>query len=172
MRPHTLLLTLVLASAAACSTAGSEPEILVSTSPDIQITLAKSSYTRSELEWETGGIRARLVNGTAQPYYSRLGDAFNSAVEQDPLWVALGSDAALERESGAAWTAVGTPILVEGVREIRLGAGKAYDLIVVAAGATGPGSVAAGRYRVVVNVRAAPGAGVAERIVSAPFEVR
>ena len=168
MRPHLLPLTLALAAAAACSSDESDPLAADVSLAGLEVTLPQTTYARSDLDITSGpGVRARIVNGTAQPYYSRLGDAFNGAVEQDPLWVATGSDGALERADGAAWAAVEGVFLVEGVREVTLRTGKSNELI-----AHAPPGVAPGRYRIVVALRPAPGAAVAVRVASPTFEVR
>jgi hypothetical protein len=168
MRPHPRTLTLALAAAAACSSETLQPELDDAAVAALEITVPKAAYTHAELDVGSGpGLRARIVNQTGQAYYSRLGDAFNGAVEQDPVWVANGSDGALQRADGASWVAVDGVFLIEGIREVRLGAGKSYELI-----AHTPASAPAGRYRVVVSYRSAPGGAVTGRAASAAFEVR
>src|SRR4051794_8204552 len=63
------------------------------------LTTDKSAYSRADLDPGSGqGVRGTLVGSSERSFYSRLGDAFNGAVDQDPLFVAEGSDGALERQ--------------------------------------------------------------------------
>jgi hypothetical protein len=112
------------------------------------------------------GVRATLGNTADQSFYSRLGDAFNGALDQNPLFVANGSDASLEREQGSDWVAVTGAVLIEGVKIVSLQPGKSYDLIAQTSAAT------AGRYRIVVAYRNSVTAEPTQRAVSATFEVR
>jgi hypothetical protein len=133
----------------------------------ITIALAKTVYTMGELSPSSGqGVRATLGNTADQSFYSRLGDAFNGALDQNPLFVANGSDASLEREQGSDWVAVTGAVLIEGVKIVSLQPGKSYDLIAQSSAAT------AGRYRIVVAYRNSVTAEPTQRAVSATFEVR
>jgi hypothetical protein len=133
----------------------------------ITIALAKTTYSVSDLTPSSGqGVRATLGNTADQPFYSRIGDAFNGAAEQSPLFVANGSDAALEREQGSDWIAVTGMQLVEGVKVVTLRPGKTYELIAQSSAA------AAGRYRITIVYREAPTAEATRRVTSAVFDVR
>ena len=132
------------------------------------LTTDKSAYSRADLDPGTGqGVRATLIGSSEKSFYSRLGDAFNGAVDQDPLFVAEGSDGALERQSGGTWVkAAGVP-LVEGVREIVITRAKSYSVI---AHASAP--IQAGTYRITIKIRENAGGAVSATIASPPFEVR
>ncbi len=133
----------------------------------ITIALAKNIYSTGDLDPSSGqGVRATLGNTADQPFYSRLGDAFNGAIDQNPLFVAMGSDASLEREQGSDWVAVSGAVLIEGVKVVSLQPGKSYELIAHASAAT------AGHYRIVVAYRNSATAEPTHRTVSATFEVR
>lgn len=133
----------------------------------LTIALPKSVYTTAELNPASGqGIRATLGNSADQTFYSMLGDAFNGAIDQNPLFVANGSDASLEREQGSGWVAVSGVQMVEGVKVVSIQPGKSYELIAHSSGAT------AGNYRIVVAYRNTLTADPTRRAVSATFEVR
>ena len=133
----------------------------------LTIALPKNIYTTADLNPSSGqGIRATLGNTSDQPFYSKLGDAFNGAIDQNPLFVANGSDASLEREQGSDWVAVSGAQLIEGVKVVSIQPGKSYELIAHSSGAT------AGRYRIVVAYRNSATADPTRRAVSATFEVR
>jgi len=134
----------------------------------LTLSIDKSAYSRADLDPGSGnGVRATLVGSTEQPYYSRLGDAFNGALDQNPLFVAEGSDGSLERQSGGSWVkVVGVP-LVEGVREVVISTSKSYSLI---AHASPP--IQAGTYRISLKLRGTAGGPVSATITSPPFEVR
>jgi hypothetical protein len=134
----------------------------------LTLTTEKSTYSRADLDPGTGpGVRATLVGSSAKAYYSRLGDAFNGALDQNPLFVAEGSDGAVERQSGGTWAKVAGVPLVEGVREIVITPAKSYSVI---AHASAP--IQAGTYRITIKIRDAAGGAVSATIASPPFEVR
>ena len=133
----------------------------------ITIALPKNIYTTTELNPSSGqGIRATLGNTSDQPFYSMLGDAFNGALDQNPLFVANGSDASLERQQGSDWVAVSGVQMIEGVKVVSIKPGQSYELIAHSSGAT------AGNYRIVVAYRNSAAAEPTRRAVSAIFEVR
>lgn len=133
----------------------------------LTIALPKNIYTTAELNPSSGqGVRATLGNTSDQPYYSMLGDAFNGAIDQNPLFVSNGSDASLEREQGSDWVAVSGVQMIEGVKVVSIQPGKSYELIAHSSSAT------AGRYRIVVAYRNSVTADPTRRVVSATFEVR
>ncbi len=168
--PNRFFAVVLVAALAACSGDGYRQ----STDPtnsivagQLTITLPKTVYTTTELSPSSGqGIRATLGNSADQPFYSMLGDAFNGAAEQSPLFVAMGSDASLEREQGSDWVAVSGAVLIEGVKIVSLQPGKSYELIAHAGAAT------AGRYRIVVAYRNSATAEATHRAVSATFDVK
>jgi hypothetical protein len=133
----------------------------------VTITLSKTTYSVAELSPSSGaGVRATLGNTADQTFYSMIGDAFNGAIDQNPLYVANGSDASLEREQGSDWVAVSTGQMIEGLKVVSIQPGKSYDLIAQSSGAT------AGRYRITVAYRNSATGEVARRATSAIFEVR
>lgn len=133
----------------------------------LTITLSKSSYTVAELNPSSGpGARATVGNSSDQPFYSMIGDAFNGAIDQNPLFVTNGSDASLERQQGTSWLAVSTGQMIEGLKVVSIQPGKSYDLIAQSSAVT-PGS-----YRIVIAYRTSPTGETTRRAVSATFEVR
>ena len=132
----------------------------------LTVSLSKASYAASELTPSSGGVRATLHNTADQAFYSMIGDAFNGAAEQSPLYVANGSDASLERQQGSDWVAVSGVQMIEGVKVVSIKPGKSYDLIVQSS------SAPAGQYRIVVAYRNTATADATRRAVSATFEVR
>ncbi|HEY9228288.1 MAG TPA: hypothetical protein VIP11_16650 [Gemmatimonadaceae bacterium] len=164
---RTLVGLALVVGLAAC---GSDAADLVSAPPGIaagtlRVTVAKSTYTRDEL---SGGISGSITNTSDQVFFARLGDAFNSAREQDPVYIAMGSDGALERADGSSWRVAETGILVEGVKEVELRPGKTYTFA-----ATLPQNTSAGTYRFNIAYRTTAGAQQPSgRGISASFEIR
>ena len=133
----------------------------------LTITLPKNVYTVADLNPGSGqGVRATLGNTSDQPFFSMIGDAFNGAIDQSPLFVANGSDASLERQQGSGWVAVTGVQMVEGVKVVSIQPGKSYELIAQSNGAI------AGVYRIVVAYRTSETAEPTRRVTSATFEVR
>lgn len=132
----------------------------------VTIALPKTVYTIAELSPSGSGVRATLGNTSDQTFYSMLGDAFNGAIDQNPLFVANGSDASLQRQQGSDWVAVSGLNLVEGVKVVSIQPGKSYDLIAQS------NAVTAGQYRIVVAYRNSATAEATQRTVSSTFEVR
>src|SRR5215208_8002839 len=111
----------------ACSSSTSEIPLATADATTPTVTTDKSVYTRADMDISTGqGVHATLVASPVKAYYARLGDAFNSAVDQNPLYVAEGSDGMLERQSGESWVKIQGSILVEGVREVVIAPNKTY----------------------------------------------
>jgi hypothetical protein len=165
------MLTVLVASAlAACSghdnSAATDPTNSI-VAGQVTITLPKNIYSAADLNPGSGqGVRATLGNTSDQSFYSMIGDAFNGAIDQSPLFVANGSDASLEREQGSDWVAVTGVQMIEGVKVVSIQPGKSYELIAQSNGAT------AGRYRIVVAYRNSATAEPTRRATSAIFEVR
>jgi hypothetical protein len=133
----------------------------------LSVAVERTAYSIAEVSPGGTGIHATLTADGDKPLYARLGDAFNGAVDQNPLYAAEGSDGVVERQSGGAWVKVSTGILVEGVREVVLTPGKTYTLVGNLAPPVQPGT-----YRLKVSVRDAPGGAQTLAIQSAPFDVR
>jgi hypothetical protein len=113
----------------------------------VVITLDKSSYTWEEAS--TDGVRGTLRNTSDATIYSRLGDAFNGAIEQDPLFISHGSDGSVERSAGTnQWLKADMAILIEGTRFIVLRPGQSYQFIAPLSGAARQGT-----YRIAVTHR-------------------
>jgi hypothetical protein len=164
MRP-LILATILSAGLAGCSsTAATDAAFDNQATATVRVTVEKTSYTRDEL---TAGVRGKIINDSDRTVYARLGDAFNSAVEQDPVYIATGSDGALERSGGSNWTTVETAVLVEGVKVIELRAGREYAFI-----APTSTSTQAGTYRISVTYRATAGGDATGRASSASFEIK
>lgn len=166
MRTVTIMAS-VMVALAACSggtiDSPSSPEGIAAGT--LRVVAAKATYTRTELK---EGIRGSITNTSDQILYARLGDAFNSAREQDPVYIAIGSDGAIERSEGTNWRAVEGAILIEGVKEIELRPGKTYTFIAPISENT-----PAGTYRVNLGFRATSGAEQASgRTLSETFEIR
>jgi hypothetical protein len=132
----------------------------------LSLATEKSSYAVAELSPGGTGVRATLTAARDKPYYAKLGDAFNGAIDQNPVYLAAGSDGAVERQSGGTWVKASSGILVEGVREVVLTPGKTYSLF-----ATLSPPIQTGTYRLSVYVRGSPGGDIAFVVQSATFEV-
>jgi hypothetical protein len=166
---NRLLALLVGGALAGCSGSGNRQ----TTDPidsivagQLTIALSKTSYNVSDLNPSSGGVRATLGNTADQTFFSMIGDAFNGAIEQNPLYVANGSDASLERQQGSDWVAVNGVQMIEGVKVVSILPGKSYDLVVQSGAAT------PGNYRIVIAYRTTATASATRRAVSATFEVR
>lgn len=95
----------------------------------ITISLRKSSYGWEESSFNGTGILATISNPNGRPYHARIGDAFNAAAEQSPVYIALGTDAAIERQNtDGTWSVMPTGVLVEGSKVVTLRAGGTYEL--------------------------------------------
>lgn len=96
---------------------------------NLQIQTEKVEYSWSgELETLLR-IRATLTNKSNNTYYAKLGDFFNSSIEQDYLTVAEGSDGYFEkRTSTNDWESMPRGILIEGVRSVVLRPSQEYYL--------------------------------------------
>ena len=95
----------------------------------ITISLRKTTYGWEESSFNGNGIIATISNPNGRAYYARIGDAFNSAAEQSPVFIALGTDAAIERLNSDGTSAVmPTGILFEGAKVVTIKAGGSYEL--------------------------------------------
>ena len=165
MRPLVQILAVVLL--VACSGSASEAPLTDLATTGLSLATAKSSYSVAEVAPGNDGIRAMLTAAADKAYYAKLGDAFNGALVQNPLFIAEGTDGVIERQSGDAWVKVSSGILVEGAKEVMLSPGKTYDIIV-----TLSAPVQAGTYR--LQLSAAEAAGGDRKVVarSASFQIR
>jgi hypothetical protein len=113
----------------------------------VVITLDKSTYTWNEASTE--GVRGTLRNTSDATVYSKLGDAFNSAIKQDPVFISYGSDGSVERSAGSdQWLKAETAILIEGTKFIMMRPGESYQFI-----APLSGTAQSGTYRIAVTHR-------------------
>jgi hypothetical protein len=127
----------------------------------------KTTYSVASLSSGAETIVATLTAAPAKPYYARIGDAFNGAADQNPVFIAEGSDGVVERQSGNGWVKVSSQVMAEGVREVVLNPGKSYSLI-----ATVATPIQAGTYRLIVRVSEVAGGARTLAVQSPTFEVR
>jgi hypothetical protein len=165
MRP--LIRIAAAAILAACSSSSSEVQFSDLSTDGLSLTAEKASYSAADINSDKDGVGAKLVIAADRSFYSRIGDAFNGALDQNPIYIAAGTDGAIERQSGDSWTAAESGILVEGVREVVLSAGKTYVALVPLSH-----PVPTGTYRLRVSVRDKSGGDVTRTIVSPAFQIR
>ncbi|MGQ0647292.1 MAG: hypothetical protein ACT4P7_06945 [Gemmatimonadaceae bacterium] len=133
MKGRPTLLVVLAAALIGCGTSQpSAPTDLAGpnvASNALTITTSKTTYGWDEVSFGGLGVVATVVNPNGRDYFANVGDAFNGAMEQSPLFIALGTDAAIERlEDGGTWSAMPTGILVEGSKVVVLRAGRGYEL--------------------------------------------
>jgi hypothetical protein len=168
MRALSPLRLAAAAFLAACGASNSGAPLSTElTDTTLSLAVEKTSYSVDDVAPGRAGVRATLTAARDKPYYAKLGDAFNGATDQNPLYLAAGSDGTVERKSGGAWVKASTAILVEGVREVVLTPGKTYSMFV-----TLSPPMETGTYRLTVFVRGSPGGDVALAVQSATFEIR
>ena len=145
-RFHILLFA--VAAMAACDSATDTPPLTNEiTASSVFVTVDKATYTWEEAS--TQAIRGKIQNVSESPVYSRIGDAFNSSLEQDPLLIAHGSDGSVERRTEQnGWDRVETAVAIEGTRFVLLRPGQEYHFIAPVAG-----TPRSGTYRISVAYR-------------------
>jgi hypothetical protein len=134
---------------------------------DIQVTVPATQITIAIAAAQ--GVTATVRNNGNGVLYSQVGDA-TGGEEQNNLFTASGSHAALERQTGDTWTEMPRPVAIEGTRVVRILPGKNYTL---AASFVSP--VVAGTYRMRLDysdVDGGTGAAPKFTAVSPTFEVR
>jgi hypothetical protein len=95
----------------------------------LTITTSKTTYGWEEASFGGEGVIATIVNPNNRDYFANIGDAFNGATDQPNVFIALGTDAAIEKlETNGSWTTMGTGVLVEGSKVVVLRAGASYRL--------------------------------------------
>ena len=93
---------------------------------------APGTVSSSVINYPGAGLEATLRNVTNQTYYANVGDAFNAAVEQDPLLTSSGSDAVVEgKDSYNVWAPLEQGVMIEGTKYVAIRPGKNYRLISV-----------------------------------------
>ena len=164
MRPHAFVAAALLA---ACAGSTSEIQHADLATTGLSLTIARSTYLAADVAPGGAGIRATLTVAPDKAYYARLGDAFNGAADQNPLYIAEGTDGAVERQSGDSWLRASSGILVEGVREVVLTPGKTYDVIVTLSPPIQPGT-----YRLQISASDVAGGDRKVVVRSATFQIR
>jgi hypothetical protein len=167
MRSFNRLRIAAAAVLVACAGTSESPFLSEISAGGPSLATNKTTYSVAEVSPGGAGISATLTAAADKPYYSRLGDAFNSAIDQNQLFIAEGSDGVVERQSGNNWVKASGGILVEGVREVVLTPGKTYP---VHASLSTP--IQTGTYRLTVFVSETAGGAKNLAIRSATFEVR
>lgn len=156
----SLLLALGLS---ACSQPALEP---LESAAELQITPTQDVFRWGDPA-EGLAVEATVSNTGTLSYYSRLGDGFNAADEQDLLFVAEGTSAWLERREGSTWVAVERPFLVEGTKVVRLRGGAEYRLVATLTDRDQTGTF---RFRVTVGLDP-DGTGSQSEAVSSTFSI-
>jgi hypothetical protein len=166
---HSIAFLAIAALMAACSGGNGGLEVTPQTT-ELQVSVEKSSYARSDLDITAGGtgVRGTIRNVGERVLYSNVGDGFNGSLDQDPVHVSNGSDGALERAEGSQWVTVAGAQMIEGTRVVAFRPGRSYTVIAYAGGA-----VPAGTYRLSIRVRESVDAQQpSARVSSTPFEVK
>jgi hypothetical protein len=115
------------------------------------------------------GLDASLRNNSGQTVYANVGDAFNAADEQDPLFTSSGADAVVEAmDTKGSWTPFNQGIAIEGTKYVAISPGKTYRLL---------SNISAPSFRGLARIRvkysAAPNASSASQVsYSNTFEIR
>lgn len=171
MQFRRLFLIPFAASAIACGTATDPSLELLAGEGQLTIQTEKTSYDwDDDLSFSGSGIVATLTNTGSTDVYARMGDAFNSAEEQQTLFAVTSSDGRVERQAGDSWLSLPGGILVEGFKAVVIKAGKSYTL---RAHLEGPPVTGTARIRVTWFTSAADvGQGTAHNDVSNTFELR
>ena len=119
----------------------------------IQSTATVYDWSDSEFS-DNRRVTATVTNISSNSYYAFLGDHFNSNLDQETLFVAVGSDGYLEISVGnGEWSSLDRTMLIEGVGTAALRPGKQYELLVLLPGADQP----TGTFRFKINYSAQQG---------------
>lgn len=120
------LVRLIGAVSVAVSAACAEVQAPAEGAGRLEIQVAPSV---SASDMSSDGLRATVSNGSSRPLYAKVGDAFVSGEEQDPLLMSQGSGGAVEaRASDGTWSDLDLGVSIEGVRYVVLKPGKSYRL--------------------------------------------
>lgn len=93
------------------------------------ITPSRTSYDWNETTTNGTGIVATVKSSSTTTFYAKLGDAFNSALDQPDIFAAEGSSGFIERTGdGINWSQAERAFLVEGVRYIAIRPNQIYTL--------------------------------------------
>jgi len=144
VRSYAVRLSLVVLALSGCISAFdlSAPPSNVDGSGFLAIQTTKPVYSWND---DSSGflltVEATIRNSSNRSFYARIGDAFNSSIDQEQLFVAQGSDGAIEKQLAAtSWAVVESGILIEGVKVIAIRAGETYELFGLVAGARSTGT--------------------------------
>jgi hypothetical protein len=164
---HRLRLAAAAGLIACASTNSDSPLATEISSTGLSLATDKTTYSIADVGPGSAGIRATLTAAPDKPYYAKLGDAFNGAIDQNPIYIAEGTDGVVERQSGDTWVKATGGILVEGVREVVLSPGKTYSVFALLSTPIQPGT-----YRLTILVSESAGGPKTLTVRSATFEVR
>jgi len=168
MRSLTTLRIAAATFVVACAGSSSESPFATEISAGgLSLATDKTTYSIADVSPGSAGIRATLTAAPDKPYYAKLGDAFNGAVDQNPLYIAEGTDGLVERQSGNSWVKASGGVLVEGVREVVLSPGKTYSVFALLST-----PIQTGTYRLTINASETAGGAKTLVVRSATFEVR
>ena len=100
------------------------------TAGNLSIRTQKSEYTWGPYDLGSSRqIEAIFLNNSKETYYARLGDRFNSDIDQADLFVAEGSNGFIEKfELDGSWRFMPRGVLIEGTRFVELRPEKSYRL--------------------------------------------
>jgi hypothetical protein len=98
--------------------------------PDRNFRIVPDRTEYSQAEAGELGINATVTNTSKdRNFYARVGDGFNSALDQPTIYAARGTHAVIERlVTASAWESATAGVLIEGSRFVVLSAGKSYRL--------------------------------------------
>jgi hypothetical protein len=98
---------------------------------NLEITTQRAEYTWGPEDLGASRqIEATVFNHSDRTYYAKLGDGFNSSLNQETLFVAEGTGGFIERdESDGSWRAMPRGMLIEGTRFVALRPQKNYRLM-------------------------------------------
>ncbi|MBV6522527.1 MAG: hypothetical protein MNPFHGCM_02675 [Gemmatimonadaceae bacterium] len=89
-----------------------------------------ASVSASVINTGGSGLDVTVRNAGSRVVYTKAGDGFDPADEQDPFYVSAGSDAVVEGRGGSGvWTELDMGVAIEGTKYIALKPGKTYRLI-------------------------------------------
>ena len=98
--------------------------------PDSNFRIVPDRTEYSQAEAGELGINATVTNTSKdRNFYARVGDGFNSALDQPTIYAARGTHAVIERlVTASEWESATAGVLIEGSRFVVLSAGKSYRL--------------------------------------------
>ena len=123
-------LSIALVLAGCASKKGVDPPIKVSEgSGFLTIQTVENEYSWPSAAGEWLPVSAMIRNNSDRTFYARIGDALNSSLDQEPLYVSQGSDGTIEKQvAPGSWSPVRSGPAIEGVRVVAIRGGKTYRL--------------------------------------------